>query len=182
MIGGMLPLPSSLPPITPPNRVVLIACSKNKLPTTAAARDLYTGQLFRLSLAYAEPRAEHVFVVSAMYGALALDDRVAPYNLTMKNIPRPARQGWAARTLATLFLQTGMPTSLELLVSKAYAAPLRPILADLVSGTRGFPEPSYPLQGLGIGERKRWLAERITSGPAARAGRPASSGPTRAPG
>lgn len=148
------------------NRVVLIACSKSKLPTRAPARDLYTGQLFRLSLAYAETRAEHVFVVSAMHGALRLDEAVDPYDLTMRDIPRNRRALWAAQTLGIVLLETGMPSSLELLVGEAYAAPLRAILADLPARTgQRFPEPSYPLRGLGIGERKRWLREQLTAGP-----------------
>lgn len=141
-------------------RVALVACSETKLGRRAPARELYTGHLFRLSLRYAEPRADRVFVLSALHGLLALDQAVDPYDYEMRNRAPAERRLWAARVLIDLILAVGTPTTLEVLAGEAYVAPLHPLLLDLELRHR-WPAPRYPLGRLEIGDRKRWLCERL---------------------
>jgi hypothetical protein len=65
--------------------IAVIPCGKAKRPTPMPAGDLYVGPYFRACRDYALsilPRRA-VYVLSAKYGLLTLDDRIAPYELTL---------------------------------------------------------------------------------------------------
>jgi hypothetical protein len=63
--------------------VVIISCGAKKLERAAPARDLYIGPYFRAILGYALTiaPAENIFVLSAKYGLVRLQDRLKPYDL-----------------------------------------------------------------------------------------------------
>lgn len=87
--------------------IVFISCVKTKRRTapgqTVRARDLYTSQLFRKSLAYAESlHPDCIVILSARYGALDLDDQVQYYNATLKDMSRRERERWAEMVLKQL--------------------------------------------------------------------------------
>lgn len=67
--------------------VIVIPCSGAKLDSPAAARDLYTGTMFRHQLAAATDEAAAVngtvMILSALHGLVGLDDMIAPYNTKM---------------------------------------------------------------------------------------------------
>jgi hypothetical protein len=66
---------------------VVVPCGAEKLEGTHAARDLYTSSHFRATLTAAERMAEaeggRVFILSALYGLLELDERVGSYNVKL---------------------------------------------------------------------------------------------------
>lgn len=64
---------------------MIIPCGAAKAARPARARDLYTGQQFRLTLAAALEQADpaHVLILSARHGLIALDQVVAPYDTKM---------------------------------------------------------------------------------------------------
>lgn len=51
--------------------VVLIGCSASKLDRAAPARELYTGRVFKASVAYAEATGAKWCVLSALHGVVA---------------------------------------------------------------------------------------------------------------
>ncbi len=66
-------------------QIVIISCSKKKLARPAPARELYTGAYFKTLLGYALSiaAAEDVFILSAKYGLVRLENRIRPYDLMM---------------------------------------------------------------------------------------------------
>jgi len=62
--------------------VVVIGCGAAKLNEPAKAKDLYTGQLFKLNLEYAEKFYPNTarFIFSAKYGFVETDEVLEPYN------------------------------------------------------------------------------------------------------
>jgi hypothetical protein len=84
--------------------IVLIACGKTKAPVPSPARDLYQGDLFQKSLAYAEKvlDADAIYVLSAKYGLLPIDERIEPYEKTLNNASVGEKRDWADRVLAEL--------------------------------------------------------------------------------
>jgi hypothetical protein len=69
-----------------------IPCSARKGTRPAAARDLYTGPMFRHTLACAEANAAldraagnpaRILILSARHGLVGLDDELAPYDTKM---------------------------------------------------------------------------------------------------
>ena len=65
----------------------IVPCGANKQTTPVAARDLYISNHFQQTLAKVEAEAAEseaeVFILSAGYGLLRLDDVVAPYDTKM---------------------------------------------------------------------------------------------------
>jgi hypothetical protein len=78
-------------------RVVLIPCVSEKLPHAALAKDLYVSSLFKFCLRYAQTlKPDAIFILSAKYGLVSLDQPLEPYNDTLntkrdadrrKNVP-----------------------------------------------------------------------------------------------
>ena len=61
--------------------VAIIACSGKKREGRHAARDLYTGSLFRSNLLAAEQIADEVFILSAKHGLIEATDQVDAYDV-----------------------------------------------------------------------------------------------------
>lgn len=77
-------------------RIVLISCVSKKLPQRSKAKDLYISTLFKLSLKYAEKLApDTIFILSAKYGLLALDQEIEPYEQTLNKMRNYAVRAWA---------------------------------------------------------------------------------------
>ncbi|MBU0493510.1 MAG: hypothetical protein KKA73_18405 [Chloroflexi bacterium] len=136
--------------------VALIACTKNKhgqFGDVLPAVDLYSASpLFRHSLAYArrlQPMA--IWVLSGMFGLIALDELLPYYQLYLATQPAAYRRAWAERVLARLLTEHSTPSTAVFLAGAAYVEPLRRPLLDA-----GW-TISEPLRGLGVGQRLRWL-------------------------
>ena len=88
-------------------KIVILSCGKSKLNRACAARDLYIGDLFRKSLAYARSLCpDTIYILSAKHGLLELDDVVEPYEMTLNKMGKTDRKNWAERVLAQLREQT----------------------------------------------------------------------------
>ena len=84
-------------------RIVLISCVKTKLNHPAKAEDLYISDLFVKNLAFARKlKPDYIFILSAKYGLLKLNDRIAPYEKTLNQMPVHERQAWAAEVISEL--------------------------------------------------------------------------------
>lgn len=84
-------------------RIVLISCVSRKLDHAAKARELYTSTWFKLAMAYAQTlKPDRVFVLSARHGLLDLEQRVEPYNESLKTFRRDQVLRWASRTIEQL--------------------------------------------------------------------------------
>jgi hypothetical protein len=132
--------------------VILIACSKSKATTTTTARQLYRGDLFRKSVAYAEELGARWFVLSARYGLLHPETICDPYELTLAELTPLERLQWGERVAYAL------PNGpLVFLAGKLYR---EPILASPMMNHRRA-SCAAPLAGLGIGRQKARLAELV---------------------
>jgi hypothetical protein len=62
--------------------IVIVACGAKKIDREARARDLYVGSYFKACLAYALTlaKAKDVFIISAKYGLVGLNDVIEPYD------------------------------------------------------------------------------------------------------
>lgn len=146
--------------------VGVVGCSSQKLSVRAPARDLYCSALFRKSLAYAERACDHVVIASAAYGCVRLSMELDPYDFRMRQVID--RAGWGERFSAWLMI--------ELLVAKVLRADVRMRDVELlVLAGNDYAQPIAkaaprwgwsviePMAWLQIGERLRWLNERIAA-------------------
>ena len=76
---------------------VFISCVKSKRKTKAKARDMYTSPLFCYSLKYALSLTSEnkVYILSAKYGLLKLDEVISPYELTLNTMSESEKKRWA---------------------------------------------------------------------------------------
>lgn len=141
-------------------RIALISCTKSKTSYPAPARVLYSeSDLFRKALAYVEPYASLVYVLSAKYGLVALDQVLEPYELTLKTMPTRERAAWAERVFSQLQQRHGAELSgftFEFHTGMEYREHLATIL------TRAGAVCTCPVEGLPIGERLRFYGEKQT--------------------
>jgi hypothetical protein len=129
-------------------RIALVGCGKEKLDRPAPARELYTGSLFRMAVAYAEAHCDGWFVLSAEHGLVASDQVLAPYDTRIEQVvPR----SWGRRVAAQLVIAAPARATLVLLAGDAYGAFRTHTSLTL----------EEPLRGMGIGERRAWLSREV---------------------
>lgn len=140
--------------------VVLISCTKEKLPTEAPARELYQGRLFLASVRYAEAIGARWFVLSAAHGLVDPDQPIAPYDQTLVGADKATRLSWAA--LVSDQLGERLPDVKRFTVLAG---------AEYVKGLERFPAGrtfDQPLAGLGVGERYARIVEMTEAAQAER--------------
>jgi hypothetical protein len=134
-------------------RIVLISCVSKKLSEKSKARDIYISPLFKLNLAYAKSLNPYaIFILSAKYGLLDLDTKIAPYNITLNNMSTNQRKTWAQGVVR----QLGSCTDLQkdhfiFLAGQNYRKYLTPHIASC----------EIPLEGLPIGKQLQHLKRVI---------------------
>jgi hypothetical protein len=129
----------------------LLSCSAQKLAVAAPAARLYCSSLFQMSLRYLTRTCTTVYVLSARWDLVQLDDVIKPYDLQLSQLGQVERRRWGARIVKQLCeLHRG---SIEVLVfaGSSYVRPLR-LFA-----------PSWwtlldPMQGMQVGQRLAWLS------------------------
>ena len=68
-------------------KIVLISCVSKKATHPAPAKDLYESTLFKFCYSYAMSLCpDKIFVLSAQYGLVAIDEIIYTYYLTLKTI------------------------------------------------------------------------------------------------
>jgi len=126
--------------------IALVGCGARKQLAACAAEQMYVGPYFRACLATAlviAPRPR-VFILSARYGLLGLDEVIEPYDLTIG--------------------QPGAITAAELADQAAERGicrePVTALCGARYAGLAGevWPVLATPLAGLGIGRQRHVLA------------------------
>lgn len=141
--------------------IALVGCSGPKLDHHAPTRQLYTSQLFRLTLKLAELRHNVVYVISAKHELVKLDQVIAPYDLTMADLAKEWRAIWGNRVWGSI--QSRHPhvdRQIYIYAGRDYAKPIR---------RAGFHQAAFhePLARMQIGQRLQWLRQQLASAVAA---------------
>lgn len=136
-------------------KIVLISCVKSKLNTPSKAKDLYTSDLFRSALQYAYfLKADKIFILSAKYGLLELEQVIAPYEMTLKTMGEPQKRAWANTVINVLRQKTDLQSDLFIILAgEEYRKYLIPSLKHY----------EVPLEGLAFGQQLHELKPRVSS-------------------
>ncbi|SMB94593.1 conserved hypothetical protein [Hymenobacter roseosalivarius DSM 11622] len=141
--------------------IVLISCASQKLKHKAEAQDLYISQIFRASLAYAKSlNPDKIFILSAKYHLLKLDNVIEHYNTTLSKIPENKRKDglivlnsdqkteWGIHVLKQLSEHTNLSNDeFIFLAGQEYIKPLKNSIENFKN----------PLEGLKPGQRLKHL-------------------------
>lgn len=139
-------------------RVALVGCSRTKLAHAAPARDLYSSNLFRAAIEFAEREFEEVRILSALHGAIRPERIVAPYDECLDSYDAEELAEWGHSVMVHQLgaeFDTTKPLDLVVFAGERYTQPLFDHLVD-------FPMWSIeePLSGRGIGQRLAWFKSR----------------------
>lgn len=134
-------------------KVALIACASQKLRHKAAAKELYTSALFKLSVAYARKlRCDEIMILSAKHGLIALDTEIEPYDLTLKSQPNKNIKHWADDVLRELQKRFDLQSDhFILFAGQSY----RKYLVSRIASVE------IPLEGLPIGKQLHYLRAEL---------------------
>lgn len=139
-----------------PRVIALVACAGEKVPLRAgqkvAAKDLYLkSDLFSKSRALAEATTDGWAILSAKHGLLMPDDKIATYNVMLKDYNAAQRREWARAVAGQLLQAFGPKVHYVVLAGRDYRAVL------------GYLPNSFtvPMEGLGIGQQKAWLKAEL---------------------
>ena len=136
---------------TPELRVALVGCCAQKALVPCAARDMYRSPLFRAARAYAEATCQQWFILSAKFGLVHPNELIHPYDQRLER--ENAR--WGERVGQQIDDALPFPAfanaELVVLAGKDYA--------NAISFAGREFSWSEPLEGLGIGDRIRWLQQ-----------------------
>ena len=148
-----------------PYALAIIACSASKLDKAAPARDLYTGALFKASLAVAEALSDRVVILSAKHGVLELDAVVEPYDVALASMDKSQRLIWGDMVARALLKVLGIKDRTN--IKECEAASERVLClapgsyVKCIGHLYGRGKWSMPLEGLGIGQQKKHLATML---------------------
>lgn len=143
--------------------LLLVTCVKSKGDVPAAAKDLYVSPLFVRQRVYAESKGRPWFILSAEHGLVGPDEWLAPYERYLPDTPTSYRDAWGRWVAERLDLLAGPLHGkvVELHAGSAYVDALSPYLIAKSATLR------TPLEGLSMGQRLAWYADRRTDSDAA---------------
>lgn len=125
--------------------IVFLSCVKLKRDVPSRSEDMYVSDLFKKSLQYAKSlNPDHIYILSAKYGLLELDDVIEPYDLTLKTMSEKERKRWAFKVCKQFESKGGNYNDKAIfLCGLAYR---KYIMTK-------FPNKEIPLEGLMLGEQ-----------------------------
>ena len=134
-------------------KIVLISCVSKKLNHKSKAQDLYVSSLFQKNLRYAKLlNPDKIFILSAEYGLLSLNEEVEPYDKTLNKMSSNEIKEWANSVIIQLQKVSDLDNDEFLfLAGDNYRKFLLPHIKDY----------KIPMLGLGIGKQLKWLTEKI---------------------
>jgi hypothetical protein len=132
--------------------LVLISCSKAKLPYPAPAKYLYCSPAFQMKRALAERAHAPWLILSAKYGIVVPNALIEPYDITLTGMGVAARREWAERVLTELAPISRKAGRVVFFAGQRYSEYLVPPLMSVGVAI------SEPLKGLRQGEQLAWLS------------------------
>jgi hypothetical protein len=135
------------------NSIVLVSCVKSKLHHPAPARSLYTSAWFRKARDLVEGTGARWFVLSSLYGLVAPDVEIAPYDHTLNSLGVTERREWATKVLSQLLPKIVDTRRIVMFAGQRYREFLvEPLLRHGL-------KVDVPMAHLARGQQLAWLSE-----------------------
>lgn len=135
-------------------KVVFIACVSKKRDVSCKARELYISSLFKKELKYAEDilKADDIYILSAKYGLVQLNQVIEPYNKTLNNMKEDEIRKWSRDVLKQIKEKVNVEEDeIIFLAGQKYRKYLIPHMKNV----------KVPMEGLGIGKQLQFLERHI---------------------
>lgn len=128
--------------------IALISCGKTKRDGTHAAQDLYIGTYFKKTLAYAKKHHDQIYILSAKYGLLELDQQIESYEMKITQLSKHDRNLWGLAVTKQLRAKNIDNDEIYIYAGKPYYELLIPYL----------PKANIMFEGLSIGHRMKAMS------------------------
>jgi predicted RNA-binding protein len=132
-------------------KIVLISCVSKKRSSKSKARELYISPLFKKNLHYAlKLKPDQIFILSAKYGLVPLDEEIEPYDLTLNTMSSKEVKDWSAGVLRALASQADLQQDKFVFLA---GAKYRKYLVEHLAHVE------IPFEGLTIGKQLQQLTK-----------------------
>lgn len=129
--------------------LAIIGCSKNKKKYKCQAQEMYSeSDLFNKTLKFCINRYNTIKIMSAKYGLLDLDEQIDPYDIFLKKLPKIEKSILLNRVAE--YLNASEYINIYFYTGKEYYKDLVHLLNNKVL--------FFPLDGMGIGQRLKFLS------------------------
>jgi pantothenate kinase-related protein Tda10 len=137
--------------------IVLLSCTKSKLDHKTPAQELYSpSPTFQKTLAYGKSlKPNAMYILSAKHHLVPLNKELAPYDLTLKDMPKDEKEKWGEEVMRQMKSRNIDPNKNKFifLTGTEYMKPLLQYIPESNIET--------PLEGKRMGERMKWLNSQI---------------------
>ena len=133
----------------------LVSGDSTQFDKAMPARWLYHSEWFLVAAALAETASTAWYILSARYGLLHPDQKIAPYELVFSDLTPPEQQAWADGILQSLTQMLKPSDRLLLLAEPDYHAAL---FATLENSSWRL---SAPLRGMSAASQLVWMQNAI---------------------
>jgi hypothetical protein len=131
--------------------IVLLSCTKSKTDHAAPAQELYSASpMFRKTLEYGKKlQPDKMFILSAKHHLVPLDQKLAPYDLTLKDMKADEKAAWGEKVISQMRAKGINPEkdTFTFLTGSEYMKPLTGVMKNVET----------PLANKKFGERLKWL-------------------------
>lgn len=138
-------------------KIVLLSCTKSKLDKPAPAQELYSpSPTFQKTLEYGKQlKPDKMYILSAKHHLVPLDKKLAPYDLTLKDMKKDEKEKWGQIVMKQM-KEKGINPNKNTFIFLTGTEYMKPLLEYI-------PEQNIetPLEGLKMGERMKWLNSKI---------------------
>ena len=128
--------------------VAFISCVKEKRIGKYKAKHLYTSDFFRKSFGYCSSKDDKVYLLSAKYGLLELEEEIENYEMTLNDFSKIQKIEWSVMVYDQLENKIDDSDDLYFYVGNNYREHLLPMLSN---------NCFIPLEGKGIGEQLQYF-------------------------
>jgi hypothetical protein len=139
-------------------RIVLLSCTKSKIDRTAPAQELYSASpMFQKTLEYGKKlKPDKMFILSAKHHLVPLTKELAPYDKTLKEMPKDEKEKWGEETVKQM-RSAGINPEKDKFIFLTGSEYLKPL-------TKYIPEENMetPMEGKRFGQRLKWLNSQLS--------------------
>ncbi len=138
-------------------KIVLLSCTKSKLSKPAPAQELYSASpMFQKTLEYGKAlKPDKMYILSAKHHLVPLQKELAPYDKTLKEMPKDEKEKWGEETIKQM-RSAGINPEKDQFIFLTGSEYMKPF-------SKYIPEDHIekPMEGKRFGERLKWLNNQV---------------------
>ena len=139
-------------------RIVLLSCTKSKLDKSAPAQELYSASpMFQKTLEYGKKlKPDKMYILSAKHHLVPLTKELAPYDKTLKEMPKDEKEKWGEETIKQM-KSAGINPEKDKFIFLTGNEYMKPLAKYIPEGNI-----EKPMDGKRFGQRLKWLNSQLS--------------------